>query len=178
MAEAGAFNGGGSVQRQHQWGLQIGDDEVTMEVDISSGGCGWRRRASAFDSGDGRRWTLALAFDGGDGWQLWQRWTIEMVFNGGGGGGVQWRQQRSTVFDGVGDGLRQEDKKTAEGQATQQLASMMRGREGGATRGRQEMMARQSAGATRQREATRQDNKRTRGRRIERRCNNQIATRG
>ena len=60
-----------------------------MEVDISSGGCGWRRRASAFDSGDGRRWTLALAFDGGDGWQLWQRWTIEMVFNGSGGSGVR-----------------------------------------------------------------------------------------
>ena len=40
-----------------------------------------------FDNGDGQRW--ALAFDGGDGWQLWQQWTIEMVFNGGGGGGVR-----------------------------------------------------------------------------------------
>jgi hypothetical protein len=55
-----------------------------MEIDISGGG--WRRRASAFDSGDGRR--LVLAFDGGDGRQLWQRWTIETAFNGGGGGGV------------------------------------------------------------------------------------------
>jgi len=62
-----------------------------MEIDISSGG--WRWRVSAFDSGNGLRW--ALAFDGGNGRQLWwQRWTTEMVFNGGGGGGVQWRQQR------------------------------------------------------------------------------------
>ena len=80
----GAFNGGGSVQRQRRWGLQIGDDKATMEIDISGGG--WRRQASAFDSGDGRRW--ALAFDGGNGWQLWQRWTIETAFNGSGGGGV------------------------------------------------------------------------------------------
>jgi hypothetical protein len=89
---------------------------------------------------DGRRW--ASAFDGGDGRQLWQRWTIEMAFKVGGGGGVRWRQQRSTVFDGVGDGLRQEDERAAQGQATQQQpASTMRGREGGATRGRQDMMA-------------------------------------
>ena len=59
-----------------------------MEIDISGGG--WQRRASAFDSGDERRWVLA--FDGGNGRQLWQRWTIEMIemaFNGGGGGGVR-----------------------------------------------------------------------------------------
>ena len=56
-----------------------------MEIDISGGG--WRRRVSAFDSGDGRRW--ALAFDGGNGWQLWQRWKIETAFNGGSGGGVR-----------------------------------------------------------------------------------------
>ena len=80
----GAFNGGGSVQRQRRWGLQIGDDKATMEIDISGGG--WRRQVSAFDSGDGQRW--ALAFDGGNGWQLWQRWTIETAFNGSGGGGV------------------------------------------------------------------------------------------
>ena len=78
-----------------------------MEIDISGGG--WRWRASAFDSGDGRRW--ALAFDGGDGRQLWQRWTIEMAFNDSSSGGVQWRQQHSTAFDGVGNGLRQEDER-------------------------------------------------------------------
>jgi hypothetical protein len=87
-----------------------------MEIDIKGGG--WRRRGSAFDSGDGqRRWVLA--FDGGNGWQLWQRWTIEMAFNGGGGGGVRWRQQCSTAFDGVGDGLRREDERVVQGQATQ-----------------------------------------------------------
>ena len=51
-----------------------------------------------------------MAFDGGDGQQLWQRWTIEMAFNGGGGCGFRWRQQRSMSFDGVGDGLLQEDE--------------------------------------------------------------------
>jgi len=91
-----------------------------------------------------------LAFDGGNGRQLWQRWTIEMTFNGSSGGGVQWWQQHSAAFDGVGDGLRREDKRAAQGQATQQPASMMRGREGGATRGQREMMVRQPAGATRQ----------------------------
>ena len=84
VAEGGAFNGGGSVQRQRLWELQIGDDKAMMEIDISGGG--WRRQASAFDSGDGQRW--ALAFDGGNGWQLWQRWTIKTAFNGSGGGGV------------------------------------------------------------------------------------------
>jgi len=117
-----------------------------MEIDISGGG--WRWWASAFDSGDGRRWVLA--FDGGDGRQLWQRWTIEMAFDGGGGSGVQWQQQHLTAFYGVGDGLRREDERVVQGQATQQPASMMRGREGGATRGRQEMMAQQPAGAMRQ----------------------------
>ena len=39
-----------------------------------------------FDGGDGIRWVLA--FDGGNGWQLWQWLTIELAFNGGGGGGV------------------------------------------------------------------------------------------
>jgi hypothetical protein len=65
-AEGGAFNGGSSVHRQRRWGLQIGNDKATMEIDISDGG--WRRWASAFDSGDGQRW--ALAFDCGDGRQL------------------------------------------------------------------------------------------------------------
>jgi len=62
----GAFNGGGSVPRRRGWGIRIGDDEAVMEIDISGGG--WRWRASALDSGDGRRW--ALAFDGGNGWLL------------------------------------------------------------------------------------------------------------
>jgi len=146
-----------------------------MVIDISSGG--WRRRASAFDSGDGQRW--ALAFDGGDGRQLWlwQRWTIETVFNGGSGGGVRWRQQHSTAFDGVGDGLRPEDKRAAQGQATQQPASRMRGQEGGATRGRREMMAQQQPDAMRQQEAAQQDDEMTRGQCIERRRNNQPARR-
>jgi len=61
--------------------------KATMEVDISF--VGWRQLASAFDSGNGRRWVLA--FDGGDGRQLWQRWMIETAFNGGGGGGVRRR---------------------------------------------------------------------------------------
>jgi hypothetical protein len=34
----GAFNGGGSVRRQRWWELQIGDDKVTIEIDISGGG--------------------------------------------------------------------------------------------------------------------------------------------
>jgi len=76
-----------------------------------------------------------LAFDGGDGWQLWQRWTIETAFKGGSDGGVRWWQQRSTAFDGIDTGLRREDERAAQGQATQQPASMIRGREGGATRG-------------------------------------------
>jgi len=122
-----AFNCGGSIQRQRRWGLRIGDDKATMEIDISGGG--WRWRASAFVGGDGRRW--AFAFDGGDGQQLWQRWTIETAFNGGGGSGVRWRQQHSMAFDGVGGGLQQEDERAAQGEATQQPASTMRGREGG-----------------------------------------------
>jgi len=59
-----------------------------------------------------------LAFDGGDGLQLWQQWTIQTAFNGGGGGGVRWWQQRLTKFDGIGDGLRREDTRAAQGQAT------------------------------------------------------------
>ena len=124
-------------------------------------------------SGDGQRW--ALAFDGGDGRQLWQRWTIETAFNGGSGGGVRWRQQSSTAFDGIGDGLQREDEKAAQGQAMQQPASTMRGREGGETRGRQEMMARQPAGTTRQREATRRDDK-TMRRRDDKRAAHREAT--
>jgi len=65
-AEGEAFNGGGSVRRQWRWGLQIGNDKPTMEIDIS--GDRWQWRASAFDSSDGRMWVLA--FDGGDGRQL------------------------------------------------------------------------------------------------------------
>ena len=87
-----------------------------------------------------------------------------MAFNGGGDGGVRWRQQRLRAFNGVGDGLRQEDERAAQGQATQQPASTMRGREGGATRGRQEMMAQQPACATRQQEAAQLDKKTTRQR--------------
>ena len=62
--EGGVFNGGGSVRRQRQWGLRIGNDKATMENDISGGG--WRRRASAFDGGDGGRFNLRLkvAMDG------------------------------------------------------------------------------------------------------------------
>jgi hypothetical protein len=37
VAEGGEFNGGGSVRRRRQWGLWIGDDEATMEIDISGG---------------------------------------------------------------------------------------------------------------------------------------------
>jgi hypothetical protein len=103
----GAFNGGGSVRRRRRWGLRIGDDESTMEIDISSGG--WRWWASAFDSGDGRRWALAFNGGNGDGRQLWQRWTIETAFDGDGGGGVQWRQQGLTA-------------RAAQGQATQQTS--------------------------------------------------------
>jgi hypothetical protein len=33
-----AFNGSGSIQWQRWWRLRIGDDEVTMEIDISGGG--------------------------------------------------------------------------------------------------------------------------------------------
>ena len=58
-----------------------------------------------------------------------------MAFNGGGGGGVRWRQQHLTAFDGIGDGLRREDERAAQGQATQQPASRMRGQESNATRG-------------------------------------------
>ena len=97
VAEGGAFNGGGSVRRQCLWGLQIGDDKATMEIDISGGG--WRRWASAFDSGDGRRW--ALAFNGGDGRQL--RWMIEKEFYSS-DSGVRWQQQHSTAFNGIGNG--------------------------------------------------------------------------
>ena len=141
--EERAFNGSGSVRRQRRWGLQIGNDEETMEIDISGGG--WRWQASAFDSGDGRRW--ALAFGGGDGQQLWQRWIIEIVFNDGGDSGVRWRQQRLTNFfmasamDDCKGIVRQrwwaqrEDKRETQEEATQQPAIMMRGRESGATRG-------------------------------------------
>jgi len=45
-----------------------------------------QRQASAFDSGNGRKW--ALVFDGGYGRQLCQRWTIETAFNDGSCGGV------------------------------------------------------------------------------------------
>ena len=85
-----------------------------MEINISGGGRRWR--ASAFDGDDRRSW--ALAFDGSNGWQLWQQWTIEMVFNGDVGGGVRWRQQRSTAFDGVSNGLQREDKRAVQGKAT------------------------------------------------------------
>jgi hypothetical protein len=66
-----------------------------MEIDISGGG--WQRRASAFDSSDGRR-RWALAFDGGGGRQLWKwrrwRWCLMEVapFNG-----VRWRQRWTTT---------------------------------------------------------------------------------
>jgi hypothetical protein len=64
-----AFNGGGSVRWQQRRGLQIGDGKATIQIDISGGG--WRWGVSTFDGGNGQRW--ALAFDRGDGWQLWQR---------------------------------------------------------------------------------------------------------
>jgi len=65
-----------------------------MESDTS--GVGWQQRASAFDGVDAQRW--ALAFNGGDGRQLWQRWIIEISFNDGGDGGIRWRQQCLTTF--------------------------------------------------------------------------------
>ena len=46
-----AFNGGGSVRRQRRYGLQIGNDEAMMEINISGGK--WRWRASAFGGDDG-----------------------------------------------------------------------------------------------------------------------------
>ena len=45
------FNGSGSVRRRRWYGLQIGNDEATMEINISGGG--WQRRASALDGDDG-----------------------------------------------------------------------------------------------------------------------------
>ena len=75
----GVFNGGGSIRRRHRWRLRIGDDKATMEIDISSGR--WQLQASAFDYGNGQR--CVLAFDSGNGRQLWQWWTIETAFNGG-----------------------------------------------------------------------------------------------
>ena len=80
----GMFNSGSSIQWQWPWGLQIGNDEVMMENDISGGG--WQRWVSAFDGGDGRRWVLAI--DGGNGQQLCRWWTIETAFNGGSDDGV------------------------------------------------------------------------------------------
>jgi hypothetical protein len=57
VAEGGAFNGGGG-------GLLIGNDETTMEIDMSGGR--WQRRASAFTSAmdKGGRWRLTVAMDG------------------------------------------------------------------------------------------------------------------
>jgi hypothetical protein len=46
-----AFNGGGSVRQQQRWGIQTGNDEATMEINISGGG--WQQPASAFDGRDG-----------------------------------------------------------------------------------------------------------------------------
>jgi len=100
-----------------------------------------------------------LAFDGGDGRKLCQWWTIKTAFNGGGGGSVRWQWQSLMAFDGTameyGKAMarqrrpaQQEDERAAQGDATQQPAGVMRGREGGATMRRQEMM-RQSAGTTR-----------------------------
>jgi hypothetical protein len=43
-------------------GMRIDDVKAKMVIDTSGGG--WRQRASAFDGGDGRRWSLV--FDGGD----------------------------------------------------------------------------------------------------------------
>ena len=85
-----------------------------------AGGNGGRQRLTAAMDKEGGHWRLTVALDGSCG-------------SGGGGSGVRWRQQRSMAFDGVSDGLRQEDERAAQGQATQQRASTMRGREGGAT---------------------------------------------
>ena len=65
-----AFNGGGGGGRSMAAaafdcgidGMRIGDVEAKMAIDTSGGG--WRQRASAFDGGDGRRWSLV--FDSGD----------------------------------------------------------------------------------------------------------------
>jgi hypothetical protein len=85
-----------------------------------AGGNGRRQHLTAAMDKEGGCWRLTVALDGSCG-------------SGGGGGGVRWRQQRSMAFDGVSDGLRQEDKRAAQRQATQQPASTMRGQEGGAT---------------------------------------------
>ena len=66
-----AFHGGGGGGRSMAAaafdcgvnGMRIGNVEAKMVIDTTSGG-GWRQRASAFDGGDGRRWSLV--FDSGD----------------------------------------------------------------------------------------------------------------
>ncbi len=61
-------------------GLRIGNVEAKMVIDTSGGG--WRQRASAFDSGDGRRWPLV--FDDGDRRLLWQQLAVDNRY------GIQW----------------------------------------------------------------------------------------
>ena len=73
---AAAFDGDGN-------GIRLRDGKVKMAIETSNGM--WRRRESAFDGGNGRR--FALVFEG-NGQQLWKRWTIETVFNGNDVGGV------------------------------------------------------------------------------------------
>ena len=73
-----AFDGNGD-------GLRLIDGEAKMAIDTSGGG--WRKRASAFDGGDGWRfallWTTAVvAVNDRDGVQWW-RW--------------RWRWQRLTA---------------------------------------------------------------------------------
>jgi len=43
VAEGGEFNADGSVRRRRRWGLRIGNDEATMEIDIGGGVCIARR---------------------------------------------------------------------------------------------------------------------------------------
>ncbi len=104
------------------------------------------------------RWTAAVAVvDNREGVQWWRwRWCsmAAAAFDG-----VRWRR-RWTTTRGQEGGTRTGNSPTSQHE-----------REGGAARGQQEMMARQPAGATRKREATRRENKTTRGQRVERRRN-------
>jgi hypothetical protein len=86
--------------------------KLTSAVAGGNGGC--QRLTAAMDE-EGGCWRMTVALDGSCG-------------SGGGGSGVRWRQQRSMALDGVSDGLRQEDERAAQGQATQQPASNERTR--------------------------------------------------
>ena len=59
----GAFNGGGSVRWGRRGGLRIGNDEATMEIDMSgAGGNGGRQLLTVMD--EGGCWRLMVVMDG------------------------------------------------------------------------------------------------------------------